>query len=481
MIKKIRKTGKKLPVILFASGSLAKQNRIYTEGDIQKMKDLFSSEIFSVYDNHEEKTSKDIQEGRGIPLKVFMEETGAKEPEEIIVKSIDGFETVVFEPEVPRYYFPGLLNEKKEGSRRTEAMLAFYKNGQKVKFFPHPTIMFGQQSVNEQNKDYFAKGVCSVIFGSADRAFCIRGTALYSGRFFTIDQLFTINSSHTSDMYEIEILEAEDEFGIVRMLPAFRCPKDFCNRELRMKDPNASFYIRDKRGMHKICLDSLYFFLGDETLKTVGIWDGINIWENIREIQAGDRMVRREKTANRIPCTNPDNSDFFIRVKEQNGENIYYYSEKELTERFQDFMTTETYEYFNHNLAGGKGGIRRVTGQGFLLSQLVSALPQISGPDMLEDGWVSFRIFTSDSYKERIAFDGSELTSHLFMLSFCSDQRSKTGREQGDTSNWEDEELNFKRPGGMTPWRVYCKKEGANPAVYKNVCGMEITVRQERI
>lgn len=478
MIKKIRKTGQKLSVLLFVSGSLTKQNRIYTNETIQKKKDLFISQLFSVYDNHEETTSRDIQEGRGLSLKLFMEETGSGVPEEIIVKSIDGFETVVFEPQVPRYYFPGLLNGMKEGSERAEAMLAFYKNGQKVRFYPHPTVMFGQQSINEQNKDYFAKGVCSLIFGNADRAFCIRGTALDGGRFFTVDQLFSMNAP---GMYETELLEIEDECGTVRIVPAFPCPPNFWNRELRMKDPNASFYVRDKDGLHRICLESLYFFLSDEQWKTVGAWDGKGIWENVREIQAGEKQPVSQKKENRLPCTDPDNSDFFIRIRDQNREKIYYYSEKELMNRFQDFLTEETYEYFNHNLDGGKGGIRRVTGQGFLLAQLVCSLPQITGPDMLEEGCVSCRIFTEDSYKERHAFDASELTSYLFMLSFVCDQRSKTGKERGDTSSWEDADLNFEHPKGTTPWRVYCKKEGANPAVYKNVCGMEITVRQERI
>lgn len=476
MIRKIRKTGKKIPVILFVSGSLTRRNRIYTDEDIREMKGLFRSERFSVYDNHEEKTSKDIQEGRGIPLKVFMAEAGVGDLEEMIVKSVDGFETVVFEPESPRYYFPGLPDGKKEGSEHTDAMLAFYKNNQKVRFYPHPTVMFGQQGINEQNKDYFAKGVCSVTFGSADRAFCVRGTALDAARFFTLDQLFAL---HEPGTYEMELLEAEDESGIIQMLPAFPCPDDFCIRELRIRDPQAPFYVRNQDGLHRIRFDSLYFFMNDEKLKTVGIWDGTHIWENIREIQAGDRPVYTQKKINRIPFTDADHSDFFIRVRRQMEEKTYYYSEKELSDQFGDLMTEETYEYFNHNLAGGRGGMRRVTGQGFLLSDLVCGLPQIRGQEMLEEGLVSFRIFTSDGYKDRVSSDAGELASHLFMLSFSCDQRSDTGREQGDTSGWNDEKLNFTHPEGMTPWRIYCRKEGANPAVYKNVCGMEITIGQE--
>lgn len=49
--------------------------------------------------------------------------------------------------------------------------------------------------------------------------------------------------------------------------------------------------------------------------------------------------------------------------------------------------------------------------------------------------------------------------------------------ERGDTSAWEDGELRFAKIEGRTPYRVYCKKTSANPAVYKNACGIEVQIR----
>ena len=107
MIKTIKNTGEKLPIALFISGSMTARNRIYSLDDFNSLKGL-EKKKFSVYDDHEEAESKDIEEGCGLPLARFLDEAGVESPEEIMVRSVDGFEAVIPELGSKRYYFPKL-------------------------------------------------------------------------------------------------------------------------------------------------------------------------------------------------------------------------------------------------------------------------------------------------------------------------------------------------------------------------------------
>ena len=125
----------------------------------------------------------------------------------------------------------------------------------------------------------------------------------------------------------------------------------------------------------------------------------------------------------------------------------------------------------------GKGGIRRVCARGWLLTDLLTGLPEISGIEMIEEGGLFFRVLTRDSYKEKMSVEGSELTAFSYLLAYEHDQRTQTGPERGDTSGWQDEQQHFASWEGATPYRIYCDKNSASPAVYKNVCGLEIKIR----
>ncbi|MCC8029942.1 MAG: hypothetical protein LIO75_09170, partial [Lachnospiraceae bacterium] len=105
---------------------------------------------------------------------------------------------------------------------------------------------------------------------------------------------------------------------------------------------------------------------------------------------------------------------------------------------------------------------------------LLNLLPEIPNPEFIESGALLFQVFTNDTYKEKLAADGNELGVYRFILAYEQDQRTETGMEKGDTSAWTDEDLHFAPIRGTTPFRIYCGKSSANPAVYKNVEGMKI-------
>lgn len=474
MIKSIKNTGEKLPIALFISGSLTTRNRIYSLENFAALEGL-EKKLYSVYDDHQEAESKDIEEGCGLPLAHFLDEAGVENAEEIMVTSVDGFEAVIPELGSKRYFFPKLRENSDEGKELREPWISFFKNGRQVKFYPHPTIMFGQQGLNEQNKDYFAKGICSLTAGAKDRAFRVRGSALECNRYFSLDQLFWMDGE---GRYQAELLEITEHDGGTRTVPAVRCPDTFWTQELKIKDPSAEIQILTKEGTMPVETENLYFFLGDSRLKQTGAWDGTHIWESIEGLLVGREVPYKKDDAVRLPNTSEEESDFYIRISGSGEQqNEYYYSLQELLEKFKDLQREEVFEYYNHNMDGGRGGIRRVTGRGFLLSDLLRCLPDITGLEMIEDGSISCRIFTKDKYKQKLAFEGNELTAYSYLLTFEQDQRTRTGMERGDTSGWDDHEMHFAKIEGNTPYRVYCKKTSANPAVYKNACGMEIQIR----
>ena len=474
MIKSIKNTGEKLPIALFISGSMTARNRIYSLDDFNSLKGL-EKKKFSVYDDHEEAESKDIEEGCGLPLARLLNEAGVENPEEIMVRSVDGFEAVIPELGSKRYYFPKLKENSEEGKELREAWISFYKNGKQVKFYPHPTIMFGQQGLNEQNKAYFAKGICSLTAGAKDRAFRVRGSALDCNRYFSLDQLFGLAGDGN---YEADLLEITEEDGRTRRVPGIKCPDSFWTQELKITDPDAKIQMRAEEGLMPVDTENLYFFLRDPALKQTGAWDGRHIWEKIDGLLVGQEVPYKKDDAVRLPDTSMEDSDFYLRILGPEGqERKYYYSLPELTDKFQDIQREEVFEYYNHNMDKGRGGIRRVTGHGFLLADLLRCLPEITGLEMIEDGSISCRICTKDTYKQRLAFEGNELTAFSYLLTFEQDQRTRTGLERGDTSTWEDEDLHFEKIEGQTPYRIYCKKTSANPAVYKNAWGLEVEIR----
>ena len=119
--------------------------------------------------------------------------------------------------------------------------------------------------------------------------------------------------------------------------------------------------------------------------------------------------------------------------------------------------------------------MRRVTAHGWMLKDLLTLLPGIGGIETIEEGGLHFNVLTADGYKDRMRMEGNELTAFSYMLAFEHDQRTQTGEEAGDTSSWDDGEMHFcSWEKGMTPWRIYCDKNSAGPAVYKNVCGFEV-------
>ena len=473
MIINICKTGKTLPIALFVTGSLTKKNRIYSHEEFENIQGM-EKRMFSVYDNHEESASRKLEEGCGIPFQKLLDDTGAGSIDEVSIHSIDGFESVVPEMRSRRYFFPELEKNKEDGKEERSPLISFYKNGKPVKFYPHPTMMFGQQGLNEQNKDYFAKGMRSMVMGGRDRIFWVKGDALACNRYVSADQLFGLVQDGA---YEAELLEITDECGNRRTVPAVKVPEQFWTEEIQILNSEPPLRLQGECGLKSFDRTQLYIFLSDETLKKAGAWDGNICIEFLEGILAGEPKTSEKRGKLLTGQTAEENSDFFIKIKQPDGQAaVYYYSLDELNERFACCSTEDVFEYYNHNMDGGKGGIRKVTGRGWPVTELLMGLPEISGLEMIEDGSITYRIFTKDTYKEKTAADGDELTAYAFMLAWEQDQRTKTGMEKGDTSRWDDQDLHFEKIKGNTPYRIYCKKTSANPAVYKNACGIEIQI-----
>ena len=144
------------------------------------------SAAFSVYDNHEDAESRILRKGGGFPLQNYLDAACVTDTEEIRLKSVDGFESIVTELKSNRYYFPKLREGMSEGREPREAFISFYKNGIPVKYYPHPTIMFGQQGLDDKNKDYFSKGIRMLVAGSQEQGFWVRGTGLRCNRYFSL-------------------------------------------------------------------------------------------------------------------------------------------------------------------------------------------------------------------------------------------------------------------------------------------------------
>ena len=188
-IKSIKILSEEEQVGLFLSGSAAERNVLYTCTDLDQQEKT-DRQRFSVYDNHEDAESRDIEEGCGFPLQRYLDVAGATDVNEIRLGSVDGFESVVTELGSRRYFFPGLLERSAEGKEPREAFISFCKNGIPVKYYPHPTIMFGQQGIDDKNKDYFAKGIRMLVAGSAEQGFWVRGTGLRCNRYFSLSRFF---------------------------------------------------------------------------------------------------------------------------------------------------------------------------------------------------------------------------------------------------------------------------------------------------
>ncbi len=474
MIKKIRCVDEKLDIALFVSGTQTKRNKLYCQRDFELCQDMKKG-LFSVYDEHERKDSKDIEEGYGLTLSQLFLETGASDVEEIHLKAIDGYESVVAELGSPRYYFPGLREGNESGRQLQEILLSFFKNGERVKAYPHPTIMFGQQGINDKNKDYFSKGLCSVVVGSRDRAFWVKGSAVSCNRYFGLDQLFELGEANG---YEAQLLEVTTEDEQVRVIPGIKVPDSFWSEEIQIKDADAEMYLVSGENQYPAKRDGLYLFLSDEAQKQTGAWDGEHVLERIDGILIGKMVKQKNTGVLRIPQTKCEESDFTITIIDEKDEGKQYcYSINELKNAYNDLLKELTIEYYNHNMDHGKGGIRRVSAHGWLLTDLLVGLPEISGIEMIEEGGLFFKVLTNDSYKEKMAVEGSELTAFSYMLAYEHDQRTQTGMEHGDTSSWQDGQKHFGTWKGTTPYRVYCDKTSASPAVYKNVCGLEIKIR----
>ncbi len=475
MGKHVCRTGQRLEIALFVSGSLTKKNKIYTKEQFASLdKSDLKSWKFSVYDNHEDRESRRLEMGTGIPLWSVFEACEADLRDEITIRSIDGFESVVSELASRRYYFPGLEEECEAEKEERSPLLSFYKNQKPVKFFPHPTMMFGQQGLHDQNKDYFAKGMRSMIIGGRDRSFWVKGDGLACNRYFSLDQLFGLAGE---EQYEGEWFEITGADGEMMRVPGVKIPPRFWQEELQILDPRAPIRLIASGEPHVFDRENLYVLLPDPACKRTSAWDGHTYWEDFSGILVGDFKVSETKPEIRTGQTPEMERDFYIRIWTADGTVTEYgYCLGELEARFADWKKQEIIEYFNHNMDQGKGGIRKVTARGWLLTDLLLGLPQISDLEMIEEGSLTFRVITADSYKERVAADGDELTAFSYLLACEHDQRTKTGMEAGDTSTWEAPELHFEKVRGNTPYRIYCNKSSASPAVYKNVCGLEIQI-----
>ena len=72
---------------LFISGSAAGRNVLYTCEELERQEKNKCCR-FSVYDNHEDAESKDIEEGRGFPLQNYLDAACVTDTEEIRLKSV---------------------------------------------------------------------------------------------------------------------------------------------------------------------------------------------------------------------------------------------------------------------------------------------------------------------------------------------------------------------------------------------------------
>ena len=468
-IKSIAIMSEEEQVGLFLSGSVAERNVLYTCADLEQQEKT-QYQRFSVYDNHEDAESRDIEEGFGFPLQRYLDAAGVAAVNEIRLES------VVTELQSKRYFFPGLLERSAEGKEPREAFISFQKNSIPVKYYPHPTIMFGQQGIDDKNKDYFAKGIRMLVAGSAEQGFWVRGTGLRCNRYFSLSRFFEWDSKHAGTMHWAE-LQMEDES--IRRVPAISLSREFWSEQAEYAPEAMDQLIAvDANGQEisRITGD-IWLFLADEALKQIGYFDGQNICTEFSGVIAGELREQKVEKQIHVPGTRADESEFYIQiVKQEQTAACYYYSLQELLNAFGDLESCETYEYYNHNMNHGQGGQRRVTAKGWSLLTLLELLPEIPQREDLENGSVRFQIFTNDNYKEKIALEANELSAYRFLLTYEQDQRSQDGMEKGDTSSWADKDLHFAPIKGTTPFRIYCGKESANPSVYKNAAGMVVTI-----
>lgn len=474
-IKSIAIMSEEEQVGLFLSGSIAERNVLYTCADLEQQEKT-QYQRFSVYDNHEDAESRDIEEGFGFPLQRYLDAAGVAAVNEIRLGSVDGFESVVTELQSKRYFFPGLLERSTEGKEPREAFISFQKNSIPVKYYPHPTIMFGQQGIDDKNKDYFAKGIRMLVAGSAEQGFWVCGTGLRCNRYFSLSRFFEWDSKHAGTMHWAE-LQMEDES--IRRVPAISLSCEFWSEQAECAPEAMDQLIAvDANGQEisRITGD-IWLFLADEALKQIGYFDGQNICTAFSGVIAGELREQKVEKQIHVPGTRADESEFYIQiVKQEQTAACYYYSLQELLNAFGDLESCETYEYYNHNMNHGQGGQRRVTAKGWSLLTLLELLPEIPQREDLENGSVRFQIFTNDNYKEKLALEANELSAYRFLLTYEQDQRSQDGMEKGDTSSWADKDLHFAPIKGTTPFRIYCGKESANPSVYKNAAGMVVTI-----
>lgn len=460
---------------LFISGNAAGKNILYTCEDLEHQ-DKTERCLFSVYDNHEDAESKDIEEGYGFPLQRYLDAAEVSDAEEIRLRSVDGFESIVTELESKRYYFPELVSGKATGREPREAFISFEKNGIPVKYYPHPTIMFGQQGLDDKNKDYFAKGIRMLVAGSAERGFWVRGEGLRCNRYFSLSRFFELNSAQAGTMYWMELEFAD---GSRRNVPAIQLPMEFWKEQAEC----APEYLEKLQAVNREgnvigrVKDTIWLFFTDEAYKQIGYYDGQNVSTEFAGVLAGEEKTAVSDKEIKVPQTKAEDSEFYIRITRQ-GEELatYHYSLEELHSLYGDVAAEEEYCYYNHNMNGGQGGLRKVTGHGWLLLTLLEYLPEIPTREERENGSVTFQIFTNDNYKEKIALEADELSAYRFMLTYEQDQRCRDQFEKGDTSSWADEALNFAPIKGTTPFRIYCGKESANPSVYKNAAGMVVDI-----
>ena len=103
---------------LFISGSAAGRNVLYTWEELKRQEKNKCCR-FSVYDNHEDAESKDIEEGRGFPLQNYLDAACVTDTEEIRLKSVESS----LPAEVKQVLFP----ETERGDvRGTGATWGFY-------------------------------------------------------------------------------------------------------------------------------------------------------------------------------------------------------------------------------------------------------------------------------------------------------------------------------------------------------------------
>ncbi len=421
-INRIRVLSEKTDVGLFISGSAASKNLLFT-GDELDVLPKREKRLFSVYDDHEQKESRHIEEGTGVPMAAFLKQAGAEDVDEVKLRSVDGFESVVSELHARRYYFPGLTEGDESGRQVREPLVSFYKNGKKAKFYPHPTIMFGQQGLEDKNKDFFAKGARYLQAGNRDRAFWVKGDLLACSRYFGVDQIFALNedgedavplleltlagsgcedrvmSNASGDMPDSKADAAAPTGGIC-VVPGIRLGRRFWEELGIAPLPAGGCFAVSGTG-EEFLLDpkaeNYLFFTGDD-LKTVGFYDGDHIVEDFAGIRAGEiRTISGPKEV-RLPSEKTEGY-FYIRVIQNEKERAcYYYTLEELQRDYADLLEEEDYLYYNHNMNQGKGGMRRVTGRGFPVTGLLNLLPEKPNPEYIESGALLFQVFTNDSF-----------------------------------------------------------------------------------